>query len=337
MIANALDARERGAKVRTRTACVEARRADGGWHVRLSDGTNVRARAIVNAAGPWVKEVLNVHMAQPSRDNVRLVKGSHIVVPKVYTGEHAFILQNDDKRVVFMIPYEDQYTLIGTTDVIMRGDPGSPRASDDEIAYLCRAANRYVANAIAPTDVVWHYAGIRPLYDDGTSDPSAVTRDYTLRVDDEAGNAPVLSVFGGKITTYRRLAEHALEKLGPYFPGLKGPWTANSPLPGSDFPAGRAQARADLGARYPNLPAVIPGALFRRHGTRAAAVLGDAKGVSDLGEHYGAGLYERELAYLAEHEWACSADDVLWRRTKTGLHLKTAQRERVERWFGARA
>jgi len=336
VVANALDARARGARILTCTACIEAHRAEGGWRARLSDGSTVRARAIVNAAGPWVKEVLNAQLAQPSRDDVRLVKGSHIVVPKAYAGEHAFILQNDDKRVVFMIPYEEYYTLIGTTDVIMQGDPGSPRASDDEIAYLCRAANRYVANAIAPTDVVWHYAGIRPLYDDGTSDPSAVTRDYTLRIDDEAGKAPVLSVFGGKITTYRRLAEHALEKLAPYFPGLKGAWTAGAPLPGSDFPAGREVARADLGARYPNLPAVLLGALFRRHGTLASAVLGDAKTESDLGEHFGAGLYERELAYLAEQEWTRSADDALWRRTKAGLHLKTAQRERVERWFAAR-
>jgi glycerol-3-phosphate dehydrogenase len=182
----------------------------------------VDARAIVNASGPWVKEVLNAHLAQPSRDEVRLVKGSHIVVPRVYAGDHAFILQNDDKRVVFMIPYEEQYTLIGTTDVAAQGDPGTPRASDDEIAYLCRAVNRYVANAIAPTDVVWQYAGIRPLYDDGSNNPSAVTRDYTLRVDDAAGAAAVLSVFGGKITTYRMLAEHALEKLAPYFPALKG-------------------------------------------------------------------------------------------------------------------
>ena len=337
VVANVIDARERGAVVRTRTALLSARRLEGEWRARLADGGEVCARAIVNAAGPWVKEVLNEQIAQPSADNVRLVKGSHIVVPRVYTGAHAFILQNDDKRVVFMIPYEEKYTLIGTTDIAMQGALDAPRASDEEIAYLCRAANRYVANAIAPTDVVWHYAGVRPLYDDGGSDPSAVTRDYTLRVDDSEGRAPVLSVFGGKITTYRRLAEHALQKLAPYFAGLKPAWTAGSPLPGSGFAAGREAARAELNARYPKVSAGLLQALFRRHGTRAAMVLGDAQSDADLGEHFGANLHERELAYCVEHEWALAAEDVLWRRTKAGLHLLSAERERVERWFAVRA
>src|SRR6185295_7880312 len=178
---------------------------------------------------------LNQQLSQPSADAVRMVKGSHIVLPKVYDGDHAFILQNDDKRVVFMIPYEGKFTLIGTTDVQVEGDPGDPQASEAEIEYLCRAVNRYLARPLTPADVTWRYAGIRPLYDDGSSDPSAVTRDYTLRVDDDQGAMAVLSVFGGKITTYRRLAEHALEKLAPYFPGLKPAWTDRAPLPGSDF------------------------------------------------------------------------------------------------------
>src|SRR5471032_976718 len=225
VVANALDAQRLGARILTRTICMSAHRHDGLWRAQIKDAdgavTEIRARAVVNAAGPWVKEVLNAHLHQPSRDNVRLVKGSHIVVPKVYEGDHAFILQNDDKRVVFMIPYERKFTLIGTTDVQVQGDPGDPQASEAEIAYLCRAVNRYLAKPITPADVAWRYAGIRPLYDDGSSDPSAVTRDYTLRVDDDQGAMAVLSVFGGKITTYRRLAEHALDKLAPYFPGLK--------------------------------------------------------------------------------------------------------------------
>ena len=337
VIANALDARQHGAKILTRTACVSAERKHGVWQVQLrSDSGETRAvaaRAIVNAAGPWVKAVLNGQLQQPSRDNVRLIKGSHIVVPRQYEGEHAFILQNDDKRVVFMIPYEGSYTLIGTTDVSVEGDPASPRASEAEVDYLCRAVNRYLEKPVGPQDVVWSYAGVRPLYDDGSSDPSDVTRDYTLRVDDMDGGAAVLSVFGGKITTYRRLAEHALEKLTPYFPGLKPAWTADAPLPGSDFSAGSAAAYAELCSRHAQIPEQALRGIFRRHGALAQTVLGDARAEADLGEHFGAGLYARELRYLIDAEWARSAEDVLWRRSKTGLHLTPAQRDRVADWL----
>ena len=337
VVANALDAKRLGAQILTRTICVSARRKVGLWYAQIKGADQevreVSARAVVNAAGPWVKEVLNNHLHQPSRDNVRLVKGSHIVVPRVYEGEHAFILQNDDKRVVFMIPYEGRFTLIGTTDVPVEGDPGRPQASDDEVEYLCRAVNRYLFKAITPAEVVWRYAGIRPLYDDGTSDPSAVTRDYTLRVDDDQGAMAVLSVFGGKITTYRRLAEHAMDKLAPYFPGLKPAWTDKAKLPGSDFNGTREAALESLRANYSQLPTGTLGGVFRRHGTLAAAVLGEARNESDLGEHFGAGLYAREVQYLMDHEWARAAEDVLWRRTKTGLHLTAAQAERVAQWM----
>lgn len=337
VVANALDARRLGAKILIGTACVAARRENGLWRVQLGGSSaapaTLSARAIVNAAGPWVKAVLNGRLQQPSDDDVRLVKGSHIVVPRAYAGEHAFILQNDDKRVVFMIPYEARYTLIGTTDVAVQGEPGDPQASEEEVAYLCRAANRYLEREIGPQDVVWRYAGVRPLYDDGSSDPSAVTRDYTLRVDDVDGTAAVLSVFGGKLTTYRRLAEHALEKLAPYFPSLKPAWTATVPLPGSDFEAGPQAAFEQLRGRYPRIPAEALQGLFRRHGTRAGMVLGDAGGENDLGEHFGAGLYAREVRHLIDTEWARSPEDVLWRRTKTGLHLTDAQRARVGDWM----
>ncbi len=330
VVANALSARELGATVLTRTECVSAERRDGVWRALLSNGASVAARAIVNAAGPWVKQALNERFGQPSRDAVRLVKGSHIVLPQLYQGEHAFLLQNDDRRVIFMIPYEGRYTLVGTTDVAVT-DAVRPEVSAEEVSYLCRALNRYLVRPVAPAQVVWRYAGVRPLYDDGTSDPSAVTRDYTLRLDDAAGAAPVLSVFGGKITTYRRLAEQALDKLAPYFSGMKGAWTATAALPGSDFGArGRAAARDALYARFPQLAQETLRGIFRRHGTRATDIVGDG----DLGEHYGAGLHERELRYLVEREWACSAEDVLWRRTKTGLHMSAAQRARVAERMG---
>jgi D-erythritol 1-phosphate dehydrogenase len=257
------------------------------------------------------------------------VKGSHIVLPRLYQGEHAFILQNDDRRVVFMIPYEERFTLVGTTDVDYDGDPAAPAASDAEVEYLCRAAGRYLVRPPQPAEVVWRYAGVRPLYDDGSQDPSAITRDYTLRVDDREGAAPVLSVFGGKITTYRKLAEHALEKLAPYFPGMRAAWTARTPLPGSDF-SDREAAKAQFFQRYPQLPPPLLQAVFRRHGTLAHEVLGDGR----LGEDYGANLSERELSYLMEREWAHSAAAVLWRRTKCGLHMNEAQRKRVAQVVG---
>jgi glycerol-3-phosphate dehydrogenase len=329
VIGNALDAQQRGARILPRSECLQAGREGGAWRARLSTGEEVRARAIVNAAGPWVKPTLNERLAQPSRDSVRLVKGSHVVLPRLYQGEHAFILQNDDRRVVFMIPYEERFTLVGTTDVTVEAGT-LPAASEAEVEYLCRAVNRYLEVPARARDVVWRYAGVRPLYDDGSSDPSAVTRDYTLRLDDAAGAAPVLSVFGGKITTFRRLAEQALEKLAPYFPGLKPAWTARAPLPGSDFgDASRAQRREELFARYPGVGRETLRGIFRRHGARAFEVVGNG----ELGEHFGAGLHEREVRYLVEHEWARTAEDILWRRTKAGLHMSEAERARVAEYL----
>ena len=331
VIANAMDARERGVRVLTRTECVSAMRDGGVWSARLSNGEQLRAKAVVNAAGPWVKSVLNERLAQPSEDAVRLVKGSHIVLPKLNEGEHAFILQNDDRRVVFMIPYGDIHTLVGTTDIPVPDENTQPQASAEEVTYLCRAVNRYLARAARPEDVVWSYSGVRPLYDDGSDDPSAVTRDYTLRVDDEKGRAPVLSVFGGKITTYRMLAEHALDKLAPYFPGIKPAWTRHTPLSGSDFGGvARMEARNAFFGSHPQLAEAVLRPIFRRHGTHSQAVVGDG----NLGEDFGAGLTERELRYFVEREWAQTADDVLWRRTKAGLLMTPAQRARVAQALG---
>jgi len=336
VIVNAMDARQRGATVLTRTECVAARRSGGAWEVTLGDGRQVAAQAIVNAAGPWVKRVLNERLGQPSHDGLKLVKGSHIVLPRLYQGDHAFILQNDDRRVVFMIPYGERHTLVGTTDVPVEGLPDAVEASDLEVEYLCRALGRYLSSPVDATQVAWRFAGVRPLYDDGTSDPSAITRDYTLRVDDADGAAPVLSVYGGKVTTYRRLAEHALRKLAPYFPGMRGDWTASVPLIGGDFGgASREQARDALFARYSGLPQALLRGMFRRHGMLAYDVLGAARSLADLGEDRGGGLYDLEIEYLIAREWARSADDVLWRRTKAGLQLSAAQRAAVARRMDA--
>jgi D-erythritol 1-phosphate dehydrogenase len=330
VVANAMDTRRLGGRVLTGVECMSAKRVGGGWSARLSNGEEIATRAIVNAAGPWVKRVLNGTLHQPSSDSVRLVRGSHMVVPRLYEGDHAFILQNDDRRVVFMIPYGDLHTLVGTTDVPQH-EAESAQPSFAEVDYLCKAVNRYLAKPVQPGEAVWRFAGVRPLYDDGSSDPSAVTRDYTLRVDDDAGEAPVLSVFGGKITTYRHLAEEAVQKLAPYFPGLRPGWTAHQPLPGSDFGGrSRAEARDAFFARHPELPTPTLRAIFRRHGMHADEVVGAGK----LGEDYGAGLSEREVAYFAEREWARSAEDVLWRRTKCGLLMSEAQRRRVEQVLG---
>jgi len=331
VVANAMDARARGARVLTRTECLSAKRENDHWLAKLSCGETVAARAIANAAGPWVKTVLNRQLSQPSRDAVRLVKGSHIVLPKLYQGEHAFILQNDDRRVIFMIPYGDLHTLVGTTDIPVTGEYAQPEASAEEVEYLCRAVNRYLARPARSEDVVWRYAGVRPLYDDGTADPSAVTRDYTLRVDDDAGGAPVLSVFGGKITIYRRLAEQAMDRLAPYFAGLKPAWTDRAALSGSGFgDATRVEARDAFFARHRRVPQATLRGIFRRHGTHADAVIGDG----DLGEDFGAGLTEREVRYFVDREWAQTAEDVLWRRTKAGLLLSRTQRERVAKALG---
>ncbi len=331
VVINAMDARRRGAEILTRTECLSAHREDNGWRVQLQGGREIRARAIVNAAGPWVKRVLNENLGQPSSEGVKLVKGSHIVLPQLYQGDHAFILQNDDRRVVFMIPYGERHTLVGTTDVSLEGAPAAAQASDAEVEYLCRAVGRYLQRPVEPAQVVWRFAGVRPLYDDGTNDPSAITRDYTLRVDDGSGAAPVLSIYGGKVTTYRRLAEHALQKLAPYFPGLKGDWTATEPLLGGDFAGiSREQARDALFDRYRQLPQAVLRGLFRRHGMLAYPVLDGVATISDLRVDFGAGLYAREVDYFIREEWARTAEDVLWRRTKCGLHLTPAQQHAVD-------
>jgi glycerol-3-phosphate dehydrogenase len=297
---------------------------------------------MVNAAGPWVKDVLNSVSAEPLKADVRHVKGSHIVVPRVHPEEHAYILQNADHRIVFVIPYEDRYSLIGTTDVPVE-DYEQPAISKDETNYLLELANGYLARPLAREDIVWTYSGVRPLYDDGSANPSEITRDYVLKLDaldgpSGPGRAPMLSIFGGKITTYRKLAEQVLGDLAPFFPHARPAWTERATLPGGDLPGGdRAALVADLKRRYPKLPDDLLRALARRHGTNAAALLGAAKTPADLGEDFGAHLTACEIDHFVANEWAHTADDVLWRRTKCGLPMTPAQRARVAAYLHAHA
>ena len=336
VIANARAAADLGATVLTRTCCTAAHREGPRWRATLQAENAlpiaVTSRALVNVTGPWAKQFINKNIYLTTPFALKLVKGSHIVVPRLYQGEHAFILQNDDRRVVFVYPYEQRYTLIGTTDVEHIGEPGECAASAEEIAYLCRAANRYFARSITAADVVWSYCGIRPLFDDGAKNVSTITRDYTLRVEGDADTAPVLSVFGGKITTYRKLAEHALEKLAEWFPRMKEPWTQRALLPGGDLGGLTPdEFRHQLQDDYPALPAELLRSLAHRHGSAVCAVLGDAKTTTDLGEYFGGHLYACEVDYFVAHEWARNADDILWRRTKAGLHANASQKQALAR------
>jgi glycerol-3-phosphate dehydrogenase len=345
VVLNARSAAQHGAAILTRTRCSGARRENGEWVIALegeSGGAGnarartreVRARALVNAAGPWVKSLLDRELGIDSPGRVRLVKGSHIVVPRIHERRHAYILQNPDRRIVFLIPYEREFTLVGTTDVPLEQGDERPEISAAEIDYLCQAASRYTGRALTPESVVWSYSGVRPLYDDGSADPSAVTRDYHLMLDTGPdGKAPLLSVFGGKITTYRRLAEHVMQDLSRWFPDTR-PWTHSEALPGGDFgDADFDGLLTDFKRRHPDLLVQWLARLLRRHGMLAAAILAGARKEADLGENFGGGLYEAEVRYLIANEWARDAADVLWRRTKCGLHMTAAQRARVAQFM----
>lgn len=323
---NAVDAAERGAEIATRTALVSARRDGEQWVAELSDGRTVRAGTMVNAAGPWVAEVLNRRLETQAESRVRLIKGSHILVPRLYEGEHGFILQQPDGRVVFALPYGDA-NLIGTTDIAVAA-PEDAMIADAEVAYLCAAANRYFARQIGPTDVLWSYAGVRSLYDDGEAEAKNVTRDYRLELDDAPG-AKLLSVFGGKITTARHLADEALEKLGI----TTNRFTRTTALPGGDLTPAFTALLDRLGGWMP--PAMLQ-RMSRAYGTRLERIVGKAASLGQLGRHFGADLYEAELRYLTDTEFARTADDILWRRTKLGLQLDRRQRKALETWIGTR-
>jgi glycerol-3-phosphate dehydrogenase len=326
VVLNAKDAAERGATIRTRTRVTSAHNEAGVWQVGLQDMATgeretVSARLLINASGPWVDQVLSGTLGQNSVGNVRLVQGSHIVVPKLYDHDRCYMFQNADGRIIFAIPYEGEYTLIGTTDHDYEGDPSDVRITPGEIDYLCAVASEYFAKPVLPTDVVWSYSGVRPLYADGASKAQEATRDYVLKTSGTRDNAPMINVIGGKLTTYRRLAEAALEKVEEVL-GKKGSeWTASAPLPGGDFPpTGYPQVVAGLKRDYPFLDLAFAQRLVRLYGTLARKVLGIARSYADLGRHFGDDLYQAEVEYLMNNEWAATADDVLWRRTKRGLH-----------------
>jgi glycerol-3-phosphate dehydrogenase len=343
VVLNALDAAERGATVLTRTKLVSAARAGGEWQAELqrADGTRVavRAGAIANAAGPWVGQLLHDALGRGAHHSVRLVKGSHIVTRRLFDHDHAYIFQNPDKRIIFAIPYEREFTLIGTTDVEYHGDPAKVAITEDETRYLCESINRYFTRKITPSDVCWTYSGVRPLLEEeGADNPSAVTRDYRLELDAGAGEAPLLSVFGGKITTFRKLAEEAVDQLASVMTIEQGAWTAGTPLPGGDIAHAKFEPfAAKFANEHPWLPADLARRFARAYGTRAKQLIGTARALTDLGHEFAPGLFEQELRYLRDVEWARCAEDVLWRRSKMGLHLPPGTAANVageiDAWF----
>jgi glycerol-3-phosphate dehydrogenase len=330
VLLNARDAADHGATIATRTRAVAAVRHAAAWRLTIEDTVSgrcesIEARAVVNAAGPWAEQTLAACLGRTGREHVRLVQGSHIVVPRLFDHDRAYMFQNPDGRVIFAIPYERTYTLIGTTDRDFAGDPAAVAATPEEIAYLCDAVSFYFARPLVPADVVWSFSGVRPLHDDHARNPNATTRDYVLELDAAPGRAALLTVFGGKITTYRRLAEAALDRLAPHLPPQarhRAGWTGQAPLPGGDFAVdGLAALTAVLAAEYEFLTPAHAGRLASAYGTRAKVILGGARAPADLGAWFGATLTQAEVRYLMTQEWARTADDVLWRRSKLGLAL----------------
>lgn len=334
VVLNALDAAERGAAIRTRTRCVRAERASE-WKLTLDSGREdaATARVLVNAAGPWIKDVADTVLRQPLDMPVRLVKGSHMVVRRLFDHGEGYLLEAKDRRVVFVLPFKSDFTLIGTTDENFTGDLRSPRPDPDEIKYLCGVVNEYFRKSITPADAVWSFAGVRPLHDDGAGKPEDVTRDYMLVLDENDGKAPLLTVYGGKITTYRRLAEAAMERMHHLFASSQ-PWTAQSSLPGGDFPVdGFERLLADMRQRWPFLTETHALRLARAYGTRVERIVGDAHDLKALGPIFAADLTGAEVRYLMQSEWAQSADDVLWRRSKLGLYA--GARQALEQFMAA--
>nr|WP_232109498.1 glycerol-3-phosphate dehydrogenase [Pseudomonas juntendi] len=337
VVLNAMAAREHGAHILTRTRCLRAERVDGLWQVDLlhADGKQqrIRARALVNAAGPWVASFIKDDLKLDAPYGIRLIQGSHLIVPRLYEGEHAYILQNEDQRIVFCIPYLERFTLIGTTDREYSGDPAKVAITDQETQYLLNVVNAHFNHQLSQADILNTYSGVRPLCNDESDNPSAVTRDYTLALSAEVGQAPLLSVFGGKLTTYRKLAESAMAELKPFFSQMRGSWTATAPLPGGEHMTTAQALLEQLLARHGWLPVDIAKRWANTYGNRVWQLLDGVTGPDDLGQAIGGGLFAREVDYLCEAEWATTADDILWRRTKLGLFTRAAERLALENYL----
>ena len=338
VVLNARDAADRGAEIRTRTKVVAAERKDDIWQITIEDRASgaretVQSRLLVNAGGPWVDRILSGVVGRNDAHNVRLVQGSHIVVPKLHEHDRAYIFQNGDGRIIFALPYEEDFTLIGTTDQDYKGDPKDVVITDPEIDYLCAAASEYFAKPVERSSIVWTYSGVRPLYDDGASAAQEATRDYVLKPDPGEG-APLINIFGGKITTYRKLSESMLELIEARLGKKAAAWTHRAALPGGDFPAdGFAAQVARLQSDYPFLEPKQARRYVRQYGTRAWDMLGEVKSVEGLGQDFGYGLYAVEVDHLIKQEWAMEAADVIWRRTKRGLRLTEEQVAALETYM----
>lgn len=341
VVLNARDAQTRGATIHTRAEVKSAKRVDDLWDVEVlhHDGhtTHHRARALVNAGGPWVEKLLRKTLAQESTEGVRLVRGSHIITKKLFDHGKCYFFQGSDGRIIFAIPYEEDFTLIGTTDQDHEGDPKRAECTPEEQQYLCDFVSEYLRHEVTREDIVWAYSGVRPLYDDGATSATAATRDYVLSLQENEG-APLLSVFGGKITTYRRLAEGALARIAPLIGNTRGDWTAEVPLPGGDFAVSDVgKLMSDFSARYAFLDGFTARRMIRSYGLDAFEILGDAQNAADLGQHFGAGLYQREVEWMMAKEYARQVEDVIWRRSKLGLRLRPEQIDQLENWMATQS
>ncbi len=336
----AMAARHHGADIRTRTRCIRAERQDGLWKVTLQHNDSgerqtLRVRALINAAGPWASKLFDETMSLEAPKKIRLVKGSHIIVPRLHDEPEAYILQNEDNRIVFVIPYEDNFSLIGTTDVDYRGNPSEAAISAEEVDYLCAVVNDHFKRKISADDVVWTYSGVRPLMDDERGEAQKASRDYTFEVDAPQGEAPLLSIFGGKITTYRKLAEAATDAICHFFPEASGPWTKEATLPGGNFEH-HDSLNASLKRQFPWLPEAMRQRFVRTYGNLCHHFLDGCTRLEDLGPALGATLHQKEVDYLIEHEWAVTLEDIIWRRTKLGLYLTEAERDRLQQYLYGR-
>ncbi|MDB1123508.1 glycerol-3-phosphate dehydrogenase [Vibrio algarum] len=339
VVINAKLAQQKGAKIHTRSKCIGATRSEEGWRVKIKDTitgkiTEAKAKALVNAAGPWVDKFFDSQLKMTSPRGIRLVKGSHIIVPKMYQEEHAFILQNEDNRIVFVLPYLDDYSVIGTTDVEYTGDPSKVAIDQDEINYLCDIVNQHFVKPVSPKDVISTWSGVRPLCEDESSDAQAVTRDYTIELDEQLPSAPLLSIFGGKLTTYRKLGQAAVDQIAPFFPEMSEAWTKTAILPGGDFTDRDALQRI-LFTQYPWLDVSIAKRFVKAYGTLSVAILKQKTSIEELGVHFGHGLYQAEVDYLVSEEWAVSVEDILWRRSKLGLKFTQVEIDTLNKYLNS--